>query len=131
MKKNLSSHKTKYVLAIGRRKTATARVRLFKGEGKNLVNGVENNLPVLESPLRITDTNGKYYFSAKVTGGGKKSQIDAIILGISRALNIVGKDKYRPILKKANFLTRDAREKLRRMVGTGGKARRQKQSPKR
>jgi small subunit ribosomal protein S9 len=63
-------------------------------------------------------------------GGGQKSQLDALILSLARAL-IKSNLKFRPVLKKAGLLTRDARERQRRMVGTGGKSRRVKQSPKR
>lgn len=130
---------SKYTYAVGRRKTSSARVRLFKGRYDHLVNnmkvfdfvGNENNLNIILKPLVITGTLEKYYFSAQVLGGGKTSQIQAVVHGISRALVKIDLEKYKSILKSNGFLTRDPREKLRRMVGTGGKARRQKQSPKR
>ena len=58
-------------------------------------------------------------------------QLDAVVHGIARALSLLDRDAYRAILKTAGLLTRDARAKERRKVGTGGKARRAKQSPKR
>ncbi len=58
-------------------------------------------------------------------------QLDAIVLGIARVLNEYDKEKYRPVLKTKGYFTRDARIRERRKVGTGGKARRKKQSPKR
>lgn len=130
---------SKYTYAVGRRKTSSARVRLFKGRGDHLVNnkkaldfvGNESNLNIILRPLVITDTLEKYYFTAQVLGGGKTSQIQAVVHGISRALVKIDLEKYKFVLKSNGFLTRDPREKLRRMVGTGGKARRQKQSPKR
>lgn len=82
-------------------------------------------------PFRATNTIGKYSLTIKVEGGGKSGQLEAVVHGISRALQLLDKEKFRPILKKKGFLTRDARVRERRKVGTGGKARRKKQSPKR
>jgi small subunit ribosomal protein S9 len=83
-------------------------------------------------PLRITNAHqNNYTFTIKVVGGGPAGQLKAVIAGIANALNKLDKDKFRPILKKKGFLTRDARIRERRSVGTGGKARRTKQSPKR
>jgi len=127
-----SSRLKNYTYAVGRRKSASARVRLFKGSGDNTVNG--KNVTSLNNfirPFKITETIGKYYFTAKVSGGGKEGQIEAIIHGISRAFVKLNPEKFRVVLKKNNLLTRDPRVRLRRMVGTGGKARRKKQSPKR
>ncbi len=123
----------KYTFAVGRRKSASARVRLFKGVGENMINGkkIIAYLEQLAKPFKLTDSEGKYYFTAKVAGGGKEGQIEAIVHGISRAFVKLNSEKFRVILKKANLLTRDPRVRLRRMVGTGGKARRKKQSPKR
>lgn len=128
-----------YTFAVGRRKSAVARVRLFKGSGENLVNGkkVKDSFTdkvseiLLSKPFRLTQTEGQYFFSVKTAGGGRVSQIEAIIHGIAKALNKINSDKFRSVLKKAGLLTRDSRERQRRMVGTGGKARRKKQSPKR
>jgi len=124
---------TKYTFAVGRRKSASARVRLFKGIGENMINGkkIVNNLTQFVKPFKLTDTEGKFYFTAKVAGGGKEGQAEAIVHGISRALVKLNAEKFRVVLKKNNLLTRDPRERQRRMVGTGGKARRKKQSPKR
>lgn len=121
----------KYTFAVGRRKTSTARVRLFKGDGKNLINGKEAIGVLVEKPLKITNLIGKYYFTSKVVGGGVKSQLEATVHGISRAIAKLDPEKYRVSLKKEGLLERDSRERQRRMVGTGGKARRKKQSPKR
>lgn len=116
-----------------------ARVRVFKGESENLVNGKVIGVyfpgsvarEAWQKPFKTTDTLGKYYITVKVSGGGKKGQLDAVVLGISRALSLLKPDKHREPLKKAGLLTRDSRIRERRMVGTGGRARRQKQSPKR
>ncbi|MFZ5932954.1 MAG: 30S ribosomal protein S9 [Patescibacteria group bacterium] len=131
--------KQNFVFATGKRKEAGARVRLFKGKGENLVNGVplEKYFPtaidkaLFEKPFKLTQTEGEYYFTAKIKGSGKAGQLTALIHGVARALAAADKDKFRPPLKKAGLLTRDPREKERRKVGTGGKARREKQSPKR
>lgn len=130
---------SKYTFAVGRRKSSSARIRLFKGSGENLINGKKvseiyqnkTTLITLNKPFKLTETEGKYFFSAVVTGGGKEGQVEAIIHGLSRALVKLNSEKFRSVLKKNNLLTRDSRERLRRMVGTGGKARRKKQSPKR
>ena len=128
-----------YTFAVGRRKSSSARVRLFKGVGVNLINDkkvsevYENKVAeiILSKPFKLTDTIGKFFFTAKVSGGGKEGQLEAIVHGIARALTKLDSDKFRVTLKKNNLLTRDPRVRLRRMVGTGGKARRKKQSPKR
>lgn len=131
--------KLRYICATGKRKEASARVRVFRGKGENTVNGmpVGKYFPgviaeiVWKKPFRITETSDKYYFSAKVAGGGKNAQLEALSHGISRALAKASVEKFRPSLKKLGLLTRDARTRQRRMVGMGGKSRRKKQSPKR
>jgi small subunit ribosomal protein S9 len=131
--------KVKYIFAVGKRKKASARVRLFKGKGDSTVNGVamekyfpgEVNKAFWQKPFALTETAGKYYISAKVVGSGKRGQLEAVVLGISRAFSKDNPEKFRVPLKKAGLLTRDSRARQRRMVGTGGKARRKKQSPKR
>lgn len=131
--------KIPYIYAIGRRKSARARVRLFSGKGESTVNGmvIEKYFPgeiAKEKyllPFRVTETEDKYYISVKVTGGGKESQLDAMVVGIARTLVKVKEEKYKPLLKKLKLLTSDSRIRERRKVGTGGKARRKKQSPKR
>src|SRR3989344_4281255 len=105
-----------YYEAVGSRKAAVARVRLYitTKEKMATVDGVKIK-------------SGEIYgISIFLNGGGKSGQIDAIILGISRALELSNKEQYRPILKKQGFLKRDARIRERRKVGTGGKARRAK-----
>lgn len=128
-----------YLYAVGRRKEASVRVRLIKGSGENLVNGKKAESYFagkvmeleLQRPFKVTDTSGKYYFTARVLGGGKVAQLQALLLGISNALVKTKKENIRQVLKKAGLLTRDSRIRERRKVNTGGKARRQKQSPKR
>ena len=107
--------------ATGRRKSSVARVRLVPGEGKIVINGRELTnyfgLKTLElivnQPLEITETKGKYDVLVNVIGGGISGQAGAIRHGIARALLDVDAE-YRPALKKAGFLTRDPREKERR-----------------
>lgn len=123
---------------VGRKKEAIARVRLAKGNGQITVNGkpvvdyfagvVYQKL--LARPFELTATTGKYAVSVKVEGGGKSSQLGAVIHGLSRALSKENSE-FRSVLKKAGFLTRDARVKERRKYGHAGKARAKKQSPKR
>lgn len=143
----------KYYEAVGRRKSAIARVRFYIAvKEKEVVIGdrkikkgeiVVNKKPVAEyfsgsvaknkytEPFSITNTSDRFAVSVQVKGGGHEGQLDAVIHGISRALDVVDRSSYRPALKKEGFLTRDPRVKERRKVGTGGKARRKKQSPKR
>ena len=141
-----------YYEAVGRRKVASARVRLYVvpgesvtiggvtlGKGAMQVNGkeVEKYFPgevwkkMYLEPYRTTNTIGRFATSAKVTGGGLAGQLVAVIHGVSRALVKVDAEKFRPILKKRGFLTRDPRAKQRRKAGYAGKARARKQSPKR
>jgi small subunit ribosomal protein S9 len=132
------SSKTKYIPAIGRRKTATARVRLFEKKGPIIVNGqpIEKYFPgevnklYYMEPFRITNTTGKYSARIKVNGSGQKAQRGAVVHGLARAL-ILADSGLRPILKKKGFLTRDARMKERRKAGYAHKARAKKISPKR
>jgi len=129
----------KYTYAAGRRRSAVARVRLLRGKEKSQVNNIsiEKYFPgeVMKAswtkPFELTETVGKYYVTVRVVGGGKNGQLDATVHGIAKAFNVLKPEKYREPLKKAGLLTRDPRVKERRKVGTGGKARRQKQSPKR
>ena len=131
--------KNNFTYSSGKRRTASARIRLFKGKEESLVNGktLSEYFPgsIMESlytkPLELTDTFEKYYFTAKVSGGGKRGQLEALVHGLSKALSNLDPEKYRGILKKAGLLTRDSRIRERRKIGMGGKARRKKQSPKR
>lgn len=142
--------KKDYVMTVGRRKEASARVRIYNLDtvtwgGMELKRGdIAVNNKYIEyyfsgdiskaqylEPLRTTNTFGKYIITVSVKGGGPHGQLEATIHGISRSLNKLDVEKHRPILKKKGYLTRDARVRERRKVGTGGKARRQKQSPKR
>ncbi len=130
---------TKYTEAIGRRKTATARVRIFEASGDSVVNdqlianyfeGIRNAAAIYMLPFNLTGTKGKFTVSAKVSGSGKKAQLDAITHGLSSAL-VKHNPEFRTFLKPAGLLTRDDRTKETRKVGMGGKARRKRQSPKR
>jgi small subunit ribosomal protein S9 len=128
-----------YTEGIGRRKVATARVRLYHQEGDFLVNGLVvgkyfSTVPLAASlyhkPLELTGTKGKFAISATVNGSGTVAQLDAIVHGLSRAL-IAYDPSHREVLKQAGYLTRDDRMKETRKIGTGGKARRKRQSPRR
>ncbi len=122
---------------VGRRKEAIASVRLISGNGEVTVNG-KNALDYFPGEIAKRRLNepftslavSKYSAIAKAHGGGKFGQLDAVVLAISRAL-VAHKSDYKPALRKAGLMTRDARVRQRRQVGTGGKARRRKQSPKR
>lgn len=138
--------------AVGRRKEATARVKLFvvpTGEvivknivlkgGDMIVNfrKIEEYFPgavyqkILLEPFRMTNTLGRFAVSALIVGGGPAGQLGAFIHGVCRALEKVDKEKFRTILKSHGFMTRDSRIKERRKAGNAQKARAKKQSPKR
>lgn len=128
-----------YLVAIGRRKNATARVRLYMQPGDYIINDrtmVEHFNSVIDpeklftAPFRVTNTLGKYAVSVKTSGSGSAAQLEAVIMGISRALVKVDADYKKP-LRDAGFLTRDPRMKESRKPGRGGKARSKRQSPKR
>ncbi len=121
----------KYFYGLGRRKTAIARVRLTPGgKGALTINGksVEPN-EIVNTPLTIVGQTGVYDMTAVVTGGGVVSQIEAIRLGVARALLEVDAN-FKQSLRKAGFLTRDPREKERKKPGLRG-ARRAPQWAKR
>ena len=130
--------KIDYIYGVGRRKESSARIRLYRGKGENTVNGMpaEKYFPgaiakkMLAKPIGATESSDKYYFSARVLGGGKEGQLTSLVLGLSRTLVKVD-DKNRTILRNLNLLSRDSRIRQRRMVGMGGKSRRKRQSPKR
>lgn len=111
--------------ATGRRKEAIARVRLIPGSGSWTVNGrpLEEYFPnkvhqqLVNEPLRTVGADGQYDVIARVHGGGATGQAGALQLGIARALNEIDPEAYRPELKKAGFLTRDARVKERKKYG--------------
>jgi small subunit ribosomal protein S9 len=114
----------KHLSAVGRRKTAVARVRLYKGEGKFFVNEQEMKEYFPTAELQQTASNAlknaslekNFDISAKVNGGGKNAQAEAIRLAISRNL-IHFDEKLKPSLKHAGFLSRDPRKKERKKYG--------------
>ena len=113
--------------AIGRRKDSVARVNMVSGKGEIIVNGRpfkdylcrESLAIVVTQPLDLTDQRNSYDLKVNVKGGGLSGQASAIRLGIARALNEVSSD-FRPALKQAGFLTRDAREVERKKYGQPG-----------
>jgi len=113
--------------AIGRRKDSVARVNMMPGKGEITVNGRpfkdylcrESLAIVVTQPLDLTDQRNSYDLKVNVKGGGLSGQASAIRLGIARALNEVSSD-FRPALKQAGFLTRDAREVERKKYGQPG-----------
>lgn len=116
--------KGKYYGAVGRRKEAVARVRIYAGTGQILINGRDykqyytNEIQkgAIYAPLKLLGLEKKYDVSAIVSGGGKTGQLDAICHGISRAL-IESDEGYKTTLKKSGFLTRDPRVKERKKYG--------------
>lgn len=126
-----------YFYALGRRKSATARVRLQNGKGVITVNDKPANEYFADSALLLNDLkipfvvidSDKYDVSVKVSGGGHASQVDAIKLAVSRALAELNED-LKGTLKRADLLGRDSRERERKKFGLKG-ARKQRQFTKR
>ncbi len=126
-----------YIESVGRRKTATARVRLYPGTGDIVVNdkpmdeyfGRDLDRMILMQPLTLTGSQATYNISIHVKGGGDSGQAAAVRHGISRAL-IKADENLRPVLKSAGYLTRDARAKERKKPGLV-RARKAKQYTKR
>jgi small subunit ribosomal protein S9 len=113
-----------YYYGTGRRKTSTARVRLYPGEGAIVINGkpaaeyFSRDVDMMRAlePLRVTGTESQYMISVMVSGGGITGQSGAIRHGIARALLAVNPE-FRPPLKNAGLLTRDPRAKERKKAG--------------
>ena len=111
--------------AVGRRKQAIARVRLIPGSGKWTVNGrsLEEYFPnklhqqEVNDPFTLLELQGGYDVIARISGGGPSGQAGALRLGVARALSEIDAEHNRPALKKAGFLTRDARVIERKKAG--------------
>lgn len=149
-KKTKSIH---YYEAVGRRRESVARARLYicgkdktatiggakVKQGEILVNKkpIDSLFPSIQDktrylvPFKLTSNEERFASTVLVRGGGKQGQLEAVILAFARALEKSDKETNRPLLKKAGLLRRDPRIRERRKVGTGGKSRRVKQSPKR
>lgn len=128
----------KYFYALGRRKSATARVRLQSGKGAVSINGKPASeyfadskylLGKLNEPFIVLEQENKFDISAVVSGGGHDGQAEAIRLGVAKALVLVNED-LKSTLKRADMLSRDSREKERKKFGLKG-ARKQRQFTKR
>ena len=140
-----------FIFAIGRRRAAIARVRIYPKtpdglkfeeyvvkKGDMVVNGKliseyftgEVAKATYEKPFKLTNSLNKYGVTVRVEGGGLQAQLGAFVLGISRALSALD-ESSKSILRKNKLLTRDPRVRERRKVGMGGKSRARKQSPKR
>jgi len=107
----------KYFEGIGRRKTSTARVRIYEGTDAFVVNDkpfdeyfakVKNAKDEIMKPLRAVNLEGKYYISAKVSGGGYTGQIQAVQLGVARAIYNMDPE-FKTVLRKSGLVTRDPR----------------------
>lgn len=130
--------KDSYFYALGRRKSATARVRLQSGKGVITINGQpaaeyladsKYLLAKLQQPFSVLDQENKFDISVVVSGGGHDGQAEAIRLGVAKALVLLNED-LKSTLKRADLLGRDSREKERKKFGLKG-ARKQRQFTKR
>jgi small subunit ribosomal protein S9 len=129
--------KDEYFYGLGRRKSATARVRLMSGKGSVTINDKPAGeylaesaflLRELKKPFEVIGREDKFDVTVRVTGGGHAGQIDAIRLGIAKALALMN-DDLKATLKRADLLGRDPREKERKKFGLMG-ARKQRQFTK-
>lgn len=125
MPKKKTTKKKEYFKAVGRRKTASATVRLKEGKDEIIINqkkpaeyfeNAEVAQKIFLKPLEVGGKLGQFDISIKVSGGGKKAQIEAIRLAIARAIVVI-EPELRSTLKKSGFLTRDPREKERKKPG--------------
>src|SRR3990170_5739195 len=125
MQKKPRKTSKKFWEAVGRRKTATANVRLSEGNGDKIIINNKTSLEyfnlkqseaVFLKPLELVNQLNKFNLTAKVKSGGKKAQIEAVRLGVARAL-ISYDSEFSTTLKKEGFLTRDSREKERKKPG--------------
>ncbi len=118
--------------ALGRRKSAVARVYVAAGKGTITINGrdleqyfsLDSLKFIVKQPLEATGTLANFDIKVNLAGGGIKGQAEAVRLGISRALCEIDKEAYRSILKSAGFLTRDSRVVERKKPGQPGARRR-------
>ncbi|MDR2396855.1 MAG: 30S ribosomal protein S9 [Puniceicoccales bacterium] len=123
----MAREKTEEFVAVGRRKTSVARVRISKGKGQWFINGkemVRSKLPdsanaLLIKPLRVVDAEENISFRTYTRGGGEMGQMQAIALGLARALEKMNPE-WRSALKKEGLLTRDPRSKERKKPGQVG-----------
>lgn len=150
--KKTAKSSTTYYEGVGRRKTAVARVRVYSTKKGSAVIGdtthkagsfIVDGKPLehvflskahqigCKQPLIVSEAVDQYVVLVKVYGGGLSGQVDAISHGLARALTTIPSEDLKLKLRVAGLLTRDSRTRERRMVGTGGKSRRLKQSPKR
>lgn len=132
------AEKGKYFYALGRRKSATARVRLQSGKGTLTINDQPASdyfaaskllLHKLDEPFAVLEQENKFDISVKVSGGGPNGQAEAIRLGIAKTLVLLNED-FKATLRRAELLGRDPREKERKKFGLKG-ARKQRQFTKR
>lgn len=128
----------KYFEGIGRRKTSTSRVRIYEGDDASTINnmpiedyfkGLPNAKKDIMEPLAVTKLTGKYYFTAKVNGGGTTGQLEAIRLGLARAIYSMDEGLKSP-LRKEELVTRDPRAVERKKYNQS-KARKKRQFSKR
>ncbi len=115
---------TRFYYAVGRRKTASAQVRIYPGEGKIVINNKPFeeyftrpvDLVTVMAPLKAAGMEDKVNITVVVKGGGVSGQAGAVAHGIARALSVMDED-LRPVMRKGGFLTRDARMKERKKYG--------------
>jgi small subunit ribosomal protein S9 len=118
------SEEVRYYEAVGRRKRAVARVRLYPGQGEMVINGKPlqeyfsrtQDWSGVNAPFEVTNSEKRFNLSVLVKGGGVTGQADAVRHGVARAL-MLADPSFKPVLRRAGFLTRDPREKERKKPG--------------
>jgi small subunit ribosomal protein S9 len=118
------SEEVRYYEAVGRRKRAVARVRLYPGEGEIVINGKplreyfsrHQDWLNVHAPFEVTNSEKRFNLSVLVKGGGVTGQANAVRHGVARAL-MLADPEFKPVLRRAGFLTRDPREKERKKPG--------------
>lgn len=139
VKKGALAMPKEFFSAVGRRKTAIARVRIWPGKQELVINGKpfstyfkgETLKKMVNAPFAVSEVLGQYTGSIKVSGSGIMAQAEAIVNGLGKALTKSDPDKFKKLMRDHGYVTRDSRMKETRKAGQGGRARAKKQSPKR
>ncbi len=139
VKKGVLAMPKDFFSAVGRRKTAIARVRIWAGKQELIINGKPLSTyfkgdvlkKMIQAPFIDGEALNQFTGSVKVEGSGIMSQAEAVVNGLGKALAKADPDRFKKLMRDKGYLTRDSRMKETRKAGQGGRARAKKQSPKR